>query len=198
MLMCLATVFDQGFKSDGGIGGYMEDMAEDGGYLVRFFYDNLFNIIVLIIMLNIVQGIIIDTFAILRQKQDNNAYDRNNKCFICGIKKEKIERGSNRPFRYHTNYEHSEWNYLYFIAYLKKKPATEHSGIETHVIRQISNMDIDWFPLNKALSLKEDITHEEEVIVSTMQQIGGKIDELALEVLAVRKQLKMIRNKNDL
>ena len=32
----------------------------------RLVYDNLFNIIVMIIMMNIVQGIIIDTFAILR------------------------------------------------------------------------------------------------------------------------------------
>ena len=64
---CFLTMFDKGFKSDGGIGSYMDgtDGLENSIrwnkknhnneiLMGRLIYDNLFNIIVMIIMMNIV------------------------------------------------------------------------------------------------------------------------------------------------
>ena len=70
---CLLTSYDRSFKYDGGLGGFIipstEVKPDDNGYfMVRFFFDNIFFILFLIIMINIVAGIIIDTFGTLREE----------------------------------------------------------------------------------------------------------------------------------
>lgn len=61
-----------------GVGGYLSELETDGeGNLIqeykvgRIFYDNLYNIFVAIILVNIVSGIIIDTFGSLREKEND-------------------------------------------------------------------------------------------------------------------------------
>jgi len=52
----------------------------------RFFFDNLANILCLMILLQVFAGIIIDTFALLRTKAQEKLHDKMNYCFICGQK----------------------------------------------------------------------------------------------------------------
>ena len=77
MIMCIKTTFDEGIKNGGGIGQYFDALYQsapppivENNYDIaaRFFFDDLFNIIIMIIMMNIIQGIIIDTFAVLRKQ----------------------------------------------------------------------------------------------------------------------------------
>ena len=63
----MVTVYDQGFKNDGGIGSYLDPWENGSIDVERVLFDNLYNIVIMIIMMNIVQGIIIDTFAVLRR-----------------------------------------------------------------------------------------------------------------------------------
>ena len=51
----------------------------------RVFFDGLYNLLVAIILVNIVAGIIIDTFGSLREKENEKILDIKDKCFICGI-----------------------------------------------------------------------------------------------------------------
>lgn len=48
----------------------------------------------MIIMINIVSGIIIDTFGTLREELNKFNFDLENYCFICGFDKETIEKAS--------------------------------------------------------------------------------------------------------
>ena len=85
--MCLFTTFDWTFKFTGSIGAYIKDpdtIALDNiknnnsyngvdhrlavNFYSRFIFDNLFNIILVFILLNMIQGIIIDTFSSLRER----------------------------------------------------------------------------------------------------------------------------------
>lgn len=70
--ICLITAIDKSFKVDGGLGGFMvipDDKQDDDLYfVVRFFFDNIYFITLMIIMINIVAGIIIDTFGSLREE----------------------------------------------------------------------------------------------------------------------------------
>ncbi len=50
----------------------------------RFFFDNLANYILVIIMVNIVAGIIIETFGQLREETKEKKDDMEDICFICG------------------------------------------------------------------------------------------------------------------
>jgi inositol 1,4,5-triphosphate receptor type 1/inositol 1,4,5-triphosphate receptor type 3 len=73
----------------GSIGNYIDDVngvsnvAEVYGF-GRFFFDNTSNIFLVWIMLNIVGGIIIDTFGSLREEENDKLRDKEDNCFICG------------------------------------------------------------------------------------------------------------------
>lgn len=60
----------------------------------RFFFDNLFNLALVIIMVSIVAGIIIDTFGSLRESDHEKHTDIHDLCFVCGNDKETFDRKS--------------------------------------------------------------------------------------------------------
>lgn len=159
LLLCFATVFDKGFKNSGGIGMWLDLVyppIPGEVHIERFFFDNLFTIILLWIMMNIIQGIIIVTFAVVREIDASNLADINNKCLICGKEKEEIERSSGKTFKYHREAVHNEWNYVFFLTYLEFKENTEHTGIESYVYQQNKNKCIDWVPLEQGIGFTEN------------------------------------------
>ncbi|VDP27681.1 unnamed protein product [Echinostoma caproni] len=62
----------------------MPNGTNEATFLYRALYDLSFFIIVIIIIMNVIFGVIVDTFAALRQeKQDREELVRNN-CCVCG------------------------------------------------------------------------------------------------------------------
>jgi len=53
-------------------------------FFARVIYDLLFYFIVIIIVLNLIFGVIIDTFADLRSEKQQKEEILKNSCFICG------------------------------------------------------------------------------------------------------------------
>ena len=53
-------------------------------FVARVVYDMLFFFIIIIIVLNLIFGVIIDTFADLRSEKQNKEEILKNTCFICG------------------------------------------------------------------------------------------------------------------
>jgi hypothetical protein len=67
--MCYLNVITFGLRSGGGVGDVMElpdNKKFRNDYIVRTFFDIIFWIIIILLLLNIVLGIIIDSFAELR------------------------------------------------------------------------------------------------------------------------------------
>jgi hypothetical protein len=84
---CYVISFDQTFKNDGALGGFFGGDYEDLGTIVhvdydRVAYDNLFFLIVGILLIEIISGLIIDTFGELRQKRNEITEDCDNVCFV--------------------------------------------------------------------------------------------------------------------
>lgn len=159
------TILHQCFKFDGGIGSYLAYKNELGeknksSYFPtnfkRFAYDNLFMIIMMIVMIDVVSGIIIDTFGSLREEADQLKKDVKNFCFICGQDRESLDklRIGKSGFTEHIKKEHYMWNYLFYIAYIKDKSETELTGLESYVKAKIEKEDISWFPCDRSLSLE--------------------------------------------
>jgi hypothetical protein len=76
MLTCYIITFDQTFKNDGGLGGYLSSAYTQKNETVsvnsdRVLFDNIAFLLVGILLIEIVSGIIIDTFAELRQKNND-------------------------------------------------------------------------------------------------------------------------------
>jgi len=97
---CFAIIIDKCFKYDGGIGGYLASINElsDENWsekvpieYKRIAFDNFFYIFLLIVMINIVSGIIIDTFATERLFEKKIDDDTQNICFICGYTREELD-----------------------------------------------------------------------------------------------------------
>lgn len=66
MAQCYISMLDKGLRTDGGIGDITENIHfndEREKYFVKLAHDASFHIVVKVIMLNVLFGIIIDTFA---------------------------------------------------------------------------------------------------------------------------------------
>ena len=151
MWVCLLTALDKSFKTDGAIGGYMNPITisdNDYNFMFRFFFDNSFFLLIMVILFNILLGIIIDTFGSLRAELKAYTWDRANICFICGFDRETLEKVSKERngFIRHIKDDHYMWNYLFYIAYLFEKDSSDYTGIESYVREKVDKQDISWFP----------------------------------------------------
>ena len=84
--MC-QTMMDCIFKLfvSGAIGESME-----GFEIVRYSYDMVYFIFFEILFGNIISGIMLDSFAALRMRNDNLLEDKENYCYICNVKREDL------------------------------------------------------------------------------------------------------------
>jgi inositol 1,4,5-triphosphate receptor type 3 len=114
----------------------------------RVLFDNMFNIVLLILVLQMLSGIIIDTFSKLREDQENIKNDIDRECFICGRSRDELEKdyGLEAGFLIHTERKHSIKNYLFFLFYIYEKPALEFNGTESFIHEKINKQDNSWFP----------------------------------------------------
>ena len=88
LLSCFSMILDITLRVGGGFTGFYMPGSQDfyfewsfNGVSVLMF---IYNLTVSILTLTILTGIIIDTFALLREEDDHNINDANNICFICG------------------------------------------------------------------------------------------------------------------
>jgi inositol 1,4,5-triphosphate receptor type 1 len=85
LIMCIITTLNQGLRNGGGIGDVLRSpSAVEPKYLPRVIYDLVFYFVVIIIILNLIFGVIIDTFADLRSEKQQKDEILKNTCFICG------------------------------------------------------------------------------------------------------------------
>ena len=76
-LQCYLFILNQGVRAGGGIGDIIAKVSyqsDVGFFVLRFIYDMLFFIIVILVLGNVFLGIIVDTFAELR---DENSLKEN-------------------------------------------------------------------------------------------------------------------------
>lgn len=92
MLQCYVKMLDAGLRNGGGIGDATLPIVFDNKemYFVKFAFDCTFHILVIIVMINILFGIIIDTFAQLRDLKQSIDLDMRNICFICSIDRNTV------------------------------------------------------------------------------------------------------------
>merc|ERR1712013_582033 len=113
LFMCLVTTMNQGLRNGGGIGDVLrQPSSKDPLFMVRVLYDILVFFVVIIIVLNLIFGVIIDTFADLRSEKHNTEEIKKNTCFICGLERKDFDN-KNVTFEDHVNKEHNMWNYLW-------------------------------------------------------------------------------------
>jgi hypothetical protein len=85
LIMCIITTLNHGLRNGGGIGDVLRSPSSvEPLFVARVIYDLLFFFVVIIIILNLIFGVIIDTFADLRSEKQQKEEILKNTCFICG------------------------------------------------------------------------------------------------------------------
>uniref|UniRef100_A0A8C3IEC0 Inositol 1,4,5-trisphosphate receptor n=1 Tax=Chrysemys picta bellii TaxID=8478 RepID=A0A8C3IEC0_CHRPI len=198
LLMCIVTVLNQGLRNGGGVGDVLRKPSKDEPlFAARVVYDLLFYFIVIIIVLNLIFGVIIDTFADLRSEKQKKEEILKTTCFICGLERDKFDNKT-VSFEEHIKSEHNMWHYLYFIVLVKVKDPTEYTGPESYVAQMIVEKNLDWFPRMRAMSLvssegdneQNEIRNLQEKLESTMslvKQLSSQLAELKEQMTEQRK-----------
>ncbi|XP_059702027.1 inositol 1,4,5-trisphosphate receptor type 2 isoform X2 [Haemorhous mexicanus] len=198
LLMCIVTVLNQGLRNGGGVGDVLRKPSKDEPlFAARVVYDLLFYFIVIIIVLNLIFGVIIDTFADLRSEKQKKEEILKTTCFICGLERDKFDNKT-VSFEEHIKAEHNMWHYLYFIVLVKVKDPTEYTGPESYVAQMIVEKNLDWFPRMRAMSLvsnegdseQNEIRNLQERLESTMslvKQLSSQLAELKEQMTEQRK-----------
>jgi hypothetical protein len=158
-------MLDRGLRHGGGIGDvtapvhYLDNMEK---YLFKLVHDSTFQIIINIICLNIIFGIIVNTFAQLRDEKSDNDNDMHNKCYICNFERLIFDKNAEGGFIRHIEHDHNLWEYVYYIVHLDAKDSSDYTGIESYVSAKLSEDDISWVPRQKALCLQNIKDEDDE------------------------------------
>uniref|UniRef100_A0A4W3J078 Inositol 1,4,5-trisphosphate receptor n=1 Tax=Callorhinchus milii TaxID=7868 RepID=A0A4W3J078_CALMI len=203
LLMCIITVLSHGLRSGGGVGDVLRKPSkEEPLFAARVIYDLLFFFMVIIIVLNLIFGVIIDTFADLRSEKQKKEEVLKTTCFICGLERDKFDNKT-VTFEEHIKEEHNMWHYLCFIVLVKVKDSTEYTGPESYVAEMIKEHNLDWFPRMRAMSLvssdaegeQNELRSLQEKLESTMKlvtNLSGQLSELKEQMTEQRKQKQRI------
>ncbi|EPB80744.1 hypothetical protein ANCCEY_00150 [Ancylostoma ceylanicum] len=88
--MCIITTLNWGLRNGGGIGDVLRNVApEENLFYYRIIYDLSFYVVLIVIVLNLVFGVIVDTFGDLRTEKNDKEDVLKNSCFICGLERGK-------------------------------------------------------------------------------------------------------------
>uniref|UniRef100_A0A8C3PTE2 Inositol 1,4,5-trisphosphate receptor n=1 Tax=Calidris pygmaea TaxID=425635 RepID=A0A8C3PTE2_9CHAR len=192
LLMCIVTVLNHGLRNGGGVGDILRKPSKDESlFPARVVYDLLFFFIVIIIVLNLIFGVIIDTFADLRSEKQKKEEILKTTCFICGLERDKFDNKT-VSFEEHIKYEHNMWNYLYFIVLVRVKNKTDYTGPESYVAQMIKVRNLDWFPRMRAMSL---VSNEGEGEQNEIRNLQDKLNTTMKLVSHLTSQLNELKEQ---
>ena len=137
---CFFTLCDQTIKNSNGIINYL---IEDGLYITntlyqnpRFWIDNLFAIIDLMLVLQMVCGIITDSYISQKNEKDKFINNKNKICFICGLGKPELIKyyENEQGFEEHIKVDHYLWNYMFLIFNVSKKKFDDLINLDKDIL----------------------------------------------------------------
>jgi len=210
LIQCMATNLYYGVSSGGQLVQFVDAAVWNrGAYTIFWILFNLFfYIVTVVILLNVILSVIVDTFGELRDKRVETEYHKANFCFICSIEREIFQR-KGIDFSKHVEDDHNKWHYLYFFAHLKerksKKQENQLTKQEEYVYRLISSRNsLHFFPLEKAMCLTTE--EEEEALNAKMYQKvcemegklqtnNNKVQQLTVLLASALEQIRTLKTQ---
>lgn len=176
VVTCAWLLFYKGLPA-----GELNDVAAgvssaDEEWLMRILFDLVFFIWIGILLFNIIMGLMLDTFAALREDAENRQDILDNQCFVCGFERKVYEDKGilDPPFDTHKNKDHNKWSYLHFVIYLRKKNKSDYTGVESAVSKSLDNDDVSWVPVRNSFALSHFNLGDKDPM--TIEELSDKID----------------------
>ena len=178
MVQCLFTSLRLGLLMGGGLGEAFDPDMSAG----RILFDISFFLLITIIGLNIVFGIIVDTFSELREDKNNTEAKMRDECFICGLSAISFDRFG-AGWKHHILKEHHMWDYLYLLRHFDEKDATEFTYLEQYVAEKIVKEETDFYPFGRALAIPPGVPGGDPVGNQSGKSgaVRGDADQVTLE-----------------
>ncbi|KAK3610323.1 hypothetical protein CHS0354_029792 [Potamilus streckersoni] len=158
-------------------------------------YHISFFIFITTIGLNIIFGIIVDTFSELRDLKWTSESDMRDTCFICSRNSYDFEHHG-KGFEHHVRFEHNMWSYVFFFIHLNGTKVNDYTAMEMYVFKLLKKENFDFFPLDRALSLAamgKDST--ETKIDDLLFQVTSIVEKQKREELERKRREERMRQK---
>eukprot|EP00039_Didymoeca_costata_P011469 m.161015 g.161015 ORF g.161015 m.161015 type:complete len:2636 (+) comp15183_c0_seq1:24-7931(+) len=176
---CFITSLRLGMMSGGGLGEAIPTPDIYGFHTpgLRTIFDLSFFIIITTIGMNVVFGIIVDTFSELRDEKYAVEEAMKSECFVCSLKAYEFEKGG-VGFENHIKNEHNIWSYVFYMLHLDDKDPTEYNSNENYVSEKLEDDQYDFFPINRALSLSAsgDGPDFQQTVIDMLEKLTTRMD----------------------
>lgn len=120
----------------------------------------IFYITVILLLLNMVNGVIVSTFSQIREENNAKEEDINNKCFICSIDRLEFEK-KKISFKDHSKSEHNIKTYIKYLVWLKLMNEKDLDADQSFIRQCIKQEEISCFPVMQSSTLG-DLNQDEE------------------------------------
>jgi len=178
--------------------GWWGDQSPRGNETLKYYFQHLFAftfwLIIVIIMLNAVFGIMIDSFGEVRAKRKEIKRKNETECFICGIDRFMLDTKGG-GFERHIEEDHNMWSYLFLIATIRGKEETQYNGWEQHVAMHLAAKDTSFLPRD-ALSLQNvnrSELAEEQAERARAAQMAASVAELTAAMNTMQNEQKSVK-----
>ena len=150
-LECFLYLFNSGIRAGGLPFGIK--VREQKGYWSEFIVNYLFYFINMLIIFNMINSIVVDSFQETREKNNEINEEKSNVCFICSLHRSKFEiKGIS--FEHHTDREHNIDNYFRYLLKILKTDEHDLNSIDFQVMNAVKQKRIEFFPIKKAKCLE--------------------------------------------
>ena len=150
---CFLYLFNNGMRA-GGLPFEMK-IEEQPGFYTEFFYSWIFYFLIILIILNIVNGIIVDTFQEIRENNNTLYEEKKNTCFICQLNRTLFE-SNGISFDEHVLKEHNILYYFCYLFKLHKTDAHDLNSVDFQVYNSINNSKVNFFPIDRANGIQKE------------------------------------------
>ncbi len=125
-----------------------EKKQEQNYWGPRFWLDNAYAIVIYFFILQIVGAIIVDNFTFIRQQEQELKEDKENSCFVCGLKNQEINRlyDNEYGFKSHIKLDHYYWNYLFLLINIQDENDLDLSGDDKFIRQCYQKQSLNWVP----------------------------------------------------
>ena len=154
LLECSINFFNHGVRAGGGIGDIIEQKSFDvmSLYLLRWVSDLVFYITVILLLLNMINGVIVSTFSQIREESNEKEEDIKNKCFICNIDRLDFEK-KKIDFFEHQKFEHNLKHYIKFFVLVKRINEKDLDADQSFIVSCLKDRNIQCFPVKCSKSM---------------------------------------------
>ena len=151
---CFLSIVTDGIRGGGGMGFSIKKINEDD-YFVEFLLEWIFYFSIILILLNIINGIIVDTFQALREEANAQYETKMNVCFICSLNRSIFERRG-IDFDFHKEIEHNCLSYFHYLYKILQTDEQELNSLDYQVLLSYRQARTDFFPVNTSLSISQN------------------------------------------